>query len=64
VRAAATLVVALLGLCLAVISRTSLAQVINMSHDLTSSAGANGSITVLAGNATDLMIDINGYFAP
>jgi len=27
-------------------------------------AGANGAITVLAGNATDLIIDINGYFAP
>jgi len=27
-------------------------------------AGTNGSITVLAGGATDLIIDINGYFAP
>jgi len=27
-------------------------------------AGTNGSITVLAGNPTDLIIDINGYFAP
>ena len=26
--------------------------------------GTNGSITVLAGNPTDLIIDINGYFAP
>jgi len=27
-------------------------------------AGTNGAITVLAGNPTDLIIDINGYFAP
>ena len=27
-------------------------------------AGSNGAITVLAGNPTDLIIDINGYFAP
>ena len=27
-------------------------------------AGVNGAITVLAGNPTDLIIDINGYFAP
>jgi uncharacterized repeat protein (TIGR01451 family) len=27
-------------------------------------AGTNGDITVTAGNATDLIIDINGYFAP
>ncbi len=27
-------------------------------------AGASGSITVVAGNPTDLIIDINGYFAP
>jgi hypothetical protein len=27
-------------------------------------AGANGSITVAAGNPTELIIDINGYFAP
>ena len=27
-------------------------------------AGANGAITVLVGNPTDLIIDINGYFAP
>src|SRR5581483_5866685 len=27
-------------------------------------AGTNGSITVLAGSVTDLIIDINGYFAP
>ena len=27
-------------------------------------AGVDGAITVVAGNATDLIIDINGYFAP
>jgi len=27
-------------------------------------AGASGAITALAGNPTDLIIDINGYFAP
>jgi hypothetical protein len=27
-------------------------------------AGANGAITVIATNPTDLIIDINGYFAP
>ncbi|HLJ49251.1 MAG TPA: hypothetical protein VKU01_24730 [Bryobacteraceae bacterium] len=27
-------------------------------------AGANGAISVFASNATDLVIDINGYFAP
>jgi len=27
-------------------------------------AGANGAITVLAGNATDFIIDVDGYFAP
>jgi len=27
-------------------------------------AGANGAITVLAANPTDLIININGYFAP
>jgi hypothetical protein len=27
-------------------------------------AGTNGAITVIATNATDLIIDINGYFAP
>jgi hypothetical protein len=27
-------------------------------------AGTNGAITVLAGNSTDLLVDINGYFAP
>jgi len=27
-------------------------------------AGTNGAITVLAGNPTDLIIDVNGYFAP
>jgi hypothetical protein len=27
-------------------------------------AGTNGAITVVAGNPTDLIIDINGYFAP
>lgn len=27
-------------------------------------AGANGSISVVAGNPTDLIIDTNGYFAP
>ena len=27
-------------------------------------AGTNGAITALANNATDLVIDINGYFAP
>jgi hypothetical protein len=27
-------------------------------------AGSNGAITVIAGNPTDLIIDINGYFAP
>ena len=26
--------------------------------------GTNGAITVVAGNPTDLIIDINGYFAP
>jgi hypothetical protein len=27
-------------------------------------AGSNGAITVTAGNPTDLIIDVNGYFAP
>jgi hypothetical protein len=27
-------------------------------------AGSGGAVTVLAGNPTDLLIDINGYFAP
>src|SRR4029077_21122328 len=27
-------------------------------------AGAGGAITVIATNATDLIIDVNGYFAP
>jgi hypothetical protein len=27
-------------------------------------AGANGAITVLASNLTDLIVDVNGYFAP
>jgi hypothetical protein len=27
-------------------------------------AGANGDITVVSGDATELIIDINGYFAP
>jgi hypothetical protein len=27
-------------------------------------AGTNGAITVVAGNPTDLIIDVNGYFAP
>jgi len=27
-------------------------------------AGANGAITVLSGGTTDLIIDVNGYFAP
>jgi hypothetical protein len=27
-------------------------------------AGANGAITLVAGNATDLILDVNVYFAP
>jgi hypothetical protein len=27
-------------------------------------AGANGKITVVAGNPTDLIVDVSGYFAP
>jgi len=27
-------------------------------------AGTGGAISVFASNATDLLIDINGYFAP
>ena len=42
---------------------------LNATHDVTANAaivpaGTNGDISVYASDATDLIVDINGYFAP
>jgi hypothetical protein len=46
-----------------------LASNLNATHDVTANAaivpaGSNGAIAVYATDATDLVVDINGYFAP